>query len=349
MLEVLFPNALSTLLCCLFNRLIASNSTAPFSLPDLSVFQLVGSELLVSYPVTAEETHCSPTDRPELISTEAPMSTRNLRSKATGEASINQSPGPNVLDEAGEWSHETAAFEVRAISRYVPAAKICAILFLALLALPQKIDSSNPEAFLWIIPGYLLVWPLWIATIIACAVIFFIGGRGYDSFFASCYVYDHDFSSWIRTRTSTNPARENRRHAIIMGIYITAACLIAVQCVAFSGLFFANLGVLDEAIKEGNPQAQKQLSWLTHPVLRFALAGLPAIFCRTLIKKGANLYHIGTEARTDRIEDELARMRYNELRLRTPLMQVEDKTGHIGVVQEASEKDTQILVDSNVR
>lgn len=271
------------------------------------------------------------------------MSRRILRSKAAGEASIKQSSDSDVLDDAMKWSHETAAFETRAISRYVPVAKICAILFLALLALPQKIDSSNQEAFLWITPRDLLVRPLWFATIIASAVIFFIGGRGYDSFFANRYAYDHDFSSWIRTRTSTNPARENRRHAIIMGIYVTAACLITIHCVAFSGLFYAKLWVLDEAIKERNPQAQKQLQWLAHPVLRFALAGLPVIFCRILIKKGANLYHIGTEARTDRIEDEFARMRYNELQLRTPLVEVEDKTGHVGVVQEVSEKNRQIL------
>lgn len=259
------------------------------------------------------------------------MSTRLRRSKLAGEASIgpNADPkfpeipmlalGENPVWIAGKYRHGKAAFRLGTIPWYAPAAKIVAILFMSILVLPQQKNSSSLAAFFWIFPGDFWVWPLWLATIIANAIILLIGDRDYDSFFASRYAYDRDFSAWIRIRTSTDSAREHRNHAVMMGIFITAACFVALETVFFSRHFFEKLWMLDKAIQEGNLHLQDNLFWLAHPVARSILASAPVLSCRILMKKGAHLYYIGREARADRIEDESARRRYNELRLKKPL------------------------------
>ncbi|MCJ1423843.1 hypothetical protein MMC29_001728 [Sticta canariensis] len=254
------------------------------------------------------------------------------RSTVAGESSTKQSSDANFQNEVpmfvfgensasspGKSSFEIAAFEQRPISRILAAVKICLILAVGFLDFPQKIDPSDPQAFLWIFAGELWVWPLWLASIIAYSALLLIGGRGYDSFFASRYTFDRVSSAWIRIRTSTNPAGEHLRHTVITGIFVTAACFMAVETVLISCLFFGNLWVMDKAIEEGDQQAQENMSWLAHPGLRFILASVPVYFCWVLIKRSVDLYRIGTEARTDRIEDDIERRRYKELRSRTPL------------------------------
>lgn len=266
-----------------------------------------------------------------LLSAAAPILIGLLGSRTSRGASIKHISDPDFPDEIAmfafgktpislgrECTHGKSAFDLGPISRYIPALKICAILYLALLALPQEIDPSSPEAFLWIFPGELWVWPLWLTTVLAYAAVVFIGGRGYDSFFANRYTYDRISSAWIRIRTSTDPAGEHRKHAVIMGIFVSAACFIMVETVVISGLCFAKLWVLDNASTYGNRQAEEEPSWPSHPVFRCILAGVPVIFCRMLIKKGTDLYHIGMEARTDRIENEYERRRYNRIRSRLP-------------------------------
>lgn len=227
--------------------------------------------------------------------------------------------GENPVWIARQSRHTKAAFRPGTVSWYAPAAKIFAIFSMAILVLPQQLDSSSPAAFFWIFPGDSWVWPLWLATIIANAAILLIGGRDYDSFFASRYAYDRDFSAWIRIRTSTDSAWEHRKYAVMMGIFITAACFVALETVLFSGHFFEKLWMLDKAIQGRNLHLQDQPFWLAIPVARSILASVPLLSSRILMKKGARLYYIGREARADRIEDESARRRYNEIRLKKPL------------------------------
>lgn len=249
--------------------------------------------------------------------------------------------GENSASSPGKSSFEIVAFEHRSISHLLAAVKIGLILAVAFLAFPQKIDPSDPLAFFWILSGEFWVWPLWLASIIAYSALLLIGGRGYDSFFASRYTFDRVSSAWTRIRTSTNPVGEHLRHAVITGIFVTAACFITVETVLVSCLFFGNLWVMDKAIEEGDRQAQEKMSWLAHPGLRLILASVPVFFCWVLIKRSVDLYRIGREARTDRIEDEIERRRYNELRSRTPLDTNVAKSGSFSFI--ISPRNTSVL------
>ena len=227
--------------------------------------------------------------------------------------------GDNSASSPGNSGFDITAFERRPISGSLVAAKICLILAMGLLAFPREIDSSDPQALLWIVTADFWVWPLWLASMVAYSAILLIAGRGYDDFFANRYIFDRASSAWIRIRTSTNPVGENLRHAVITGIFVTASCFIEIEMVLTSCLFFRNLWVIDTAIEEGDQQAQEKMSWLAHLGLLFILASLPVFFCRVSIRRSLELYRIGTEARSDRIENEVERGRLNELRLREPL------------------------------
>lgn len=263
----------------------------------------------------------------------ASLSTRRLRSRFAVKVSAKPgsdreflienpmfSIGNNPASLAGNPSLGKGAFGPGTITRYVPAAKCCAIFLLALLALPRKKDPSKPDAFLWIFPGNIWVWPLWLATMIAFAAILLIGGRDYDSFFASRYSYDRASSAWIRLRTSTDPSREHQHHALMTVIFFLATCFLSVEIVFFFIFFFAKLLVLDSAIKEGNLQERLKPLWLAHPGVQTVLAALPVFFCRMLIQKNMDIHFIGVEARYDRLENERSRRRHNEIRLRMPFL-----------------------------
>lgn len=261
------------------------------------------------------------------------MSTRRLRSKSV--VRVSAKPGSerefsneshmssisnNPASLAGNSSLGKGAFEPGKFTCHVPIAKCWAIVMLALLALPRKQDPSKPDAFFWIFPGDIRVWPLWLVTMIAFAAILLIGGRDYDSFFASRYTYDQASSAWIRLRTSTDPAREHHHHALMTVIFFLATCFLSVEIVLFFIPFFAKLLVLDRAVKEGNLEARLKPLWLAHPGFQAFLATIPVFFCRMLIQKSMNLYYIGVEARYDRLENERSRRRYNEIRLRQPFV-----------------------------
>lgn len=282
------------------------------------------------------------------------MSTRRLRSKSVVRVSAEpgserefssenhmSSIGNNPASLAENPSLGKGAFEPGKFTRYVPMAKCWTIVLLALLALPRKQDPSTPDAFFWVFPGDIWVWPLWIATMMAFAAILLIGGRDYDSFFASRYTYDQASSAWIRLRTSTDPAREHHHHALMTVIFFLATCLLSVEIVLFFVLFFAKLLVLDSAVKEGNLEARLKPLWLAHPGFQTILAAIPAFFCRMLLQKSMNIYYIGVEALYDRLENERSRKRYNEIRLRQPFV---DHAAGSSLSSSSSPANTSVLL-----
>lgn len=177
--------------------------------------------------------------------------------------------------------------------------RIYALFSLCLLVLPVDVDLSNPHEVPFRIFPNVWVSPFWYAHFIACGALFLIGGLRYDSFFASRHV-SHGDSSTRRIRTSTNPAREHRVHAVTVGMYVAAAFYIAVEYVYFSGLLSPNLRDRHEAILEKNRQAQNQ-SLLADPRFQSLLAGFISYL---MIRDGVDLYRIGIEARTDEMDDD---------------------------------------------
>ncbi|MCJ1463598.1 hypothetical protein MMC07_002206 [Pseudocyphellaria aurata] len=176
----------------------------------------------------------------------------------------------------------------------IPVVKICAFLFVILPLLPSY-NLSNPQAVPW---SLLWVSPIWYAHVIAYGVVFLIGGLGYDSFFASRNASNGD-SPTRRIRTSIHPVREHRIHAVMLGMYVMAACFIAGEYIYFSGLFSPDLQDRHKAIRERNRHAPGQ-SVLADPTVQSFLAGMISYL---VIKQGVDLHLIGQEARTDQMED----------------------------------------------